>query len=177
MNQYMNGGNSSMVMPEFKPNTQKTKSFLKRIQLGWNMQSSAGIKPNPNTCVFALTAGYKISDKNVVGIGASYIMGTGTGIDHIQLTNQGLGLRSFLDMKIKKTYWITGGFEYNYMYAFEKFSSIPGVELWQKSALLGVTKKIKLASKESTIQLLYDFLAKEELPQGRSLVFRMGYSF
>jgi hypothetical protein len=177
VNQFANGGNSSMIMPDFKTNSQKTKTFLKRIKLGWNMQSVAGIAPNPNTCVFGLQAGYKLSDTKEFGVGASYIMGTGYGIQDIQITNQGVGIRSYLDVKAKKSLWITGGFEYNYMQAFARYSGIPGFQFWQKSALLGVTKKYKLAKKEGNFQLLYDFLAEQEIPKGRSLIFRMGYSF
>jgi hypothetical protein len=178
VNQTFNGGNSSFVMPNFKPNNQKGKSILKRVQLGWNLQSEAGINPNPNTCVFGLSAGYKISDNKVMGIGASYILGTGTeGLNHIKLTNQGIGLRSFIDIKAKKSFWLTGGFEYNYMQAFGGLSSLPGVDLWQKSALLGISKKFKAAKKEGNIQLLYDFLANSEIPRGRMLKFRMGYNF
>lgn len=178
VNQTFNGANSSFVMPNFKPNSQKGKSILKRIQLGWNLQSEAGILPNPNTCVFGLSAGYKISDNKIMGLGASYILGTGTeGLNHIKLTNQGIGLRSFIDIKAKKSIWLTGGFEYNYMQAFGGLSSLPGVDLWQKSALIGISKKFKAAKKEGNIQLLYDFLANSEIPRGRMLKFRMGYNF
>ena len=35
----MNGGSSDMTMPDFKPNEQKTKSLLQRLEYGFNVQS------------------------------------------------------------------------------------------------------------------------------------------
>jgi hypothetical protein len=102
-------------------------------------------------------------------------MGTGTGIDHIQLTNQGIGLRSYADIQARKSFWITAGWEYNYMMAFTNVRTLPGIQMWQKSALLGLTKKYKIGRKEGSLQLLYDFLANENIPKSRSLKFRMGY--
>lgn len=177
VNQIFNGGSSSMVMPDFSPNHQKTKSLMQRIQLGWSMESEAGLGVLPNTVNFGVTAGYKISDSKVIGIGGSYILGTGNGIDHIQLNNQGIGLRSFADIRAKKRFWITAGWEYNYMMAFSNLRSLPGINLWQKSALLGLTKKYNIGRKEGNLQLLYDFLANENIPRSRSLKFRMGYTF
>ncbi|MDQ6813009.1 MAG: hypothetical protein M3040_04660 [Bacteroidota bacterium] len=39
----MGGGSSDLEMPDLKPNSQKTRSFLKGIEYGANMQSQ-----NPN---------------------------------------------------------------------------------------------------------------------------------
>jgi len=32
------GGTSDTELPDFKPNTQKTKTFLQRVEYGFNMQ-------------------------------------------------------------------------------------------------------------------------------------------
>jgi len=49
------------------------------------------------------------------------------------------------------------------------------VNLWQKSALAGITKKYKMGKKEGNMQLLYDFLAGQQRPVAQPLKFRIGY--
>jgi hypothetical protein len=171
------GGNSDMELPQFAPNTQKTKSFLKRIELGFNIQSQQSTVWLPVTTAFALTAGYRFSDKIVAGVGAAYQLGWGSGIQHIALSNQGVGLRSWLDVKAKGSLWITGGFEYNYMQEFARLADIDHIDVWQKSMLLGISKKYKVGSQTANMQLLYDFLAPYETPRGSPLKFRVGYTF
>lgn len=171
-------GNTEMTMPDFKPNSQKTKSFLERIEYGFNMQSARSTNLLPLTSDIALTVGYKFNDKASAGFGLSYKIGWGSGLNHIKITSQGVGLRSYLDIKAKGNLWITGGFEYNYMQAFEKLQELYNVNTWQKSALAGATKKIKIGKKRETkIQLLYDFLANRQIPQTQPLKFRIGYTF
>jgi hypothetical protein len=38
-------------------------------------------------------------------------------------------------------------------------------------------KKYQLGKRENNIQLLYDFLARSEVPQGQPLQFRIGFGF
>ncbi|MBG9374984.1 hypothetical protein I5907_02005 [Panacibacter sp. DH6] len=171
-------GNSDMTMPDFKPNNQKTKSFLERIEYGFNLQSSRTTNLLPATSDMAVTAGYKFSDKASAGLGVSYKIGWGSGLNSIKLTSQGVGLRSYVDVKAKGNLWITGGFEYNYMQEFKKLQELYNVSTWGKSALAGATKKIKIGKKRETkIQLLYDFLATRQIPQTQPLKFRIGYTF
>lgn len=60
----MGGGSSDAEMPEgFKPNNQKTKSFLKRIELGTNIQSVRSNGILPTTSDLAISAGYQLNDK------------------------------------------------------------------------------------------------------------------
>jgi hypothetical protein len=175
-----NGGGSStnMVMPDFKPNSQKTKSFLNRLEYGFNIQTQKTNTLLPTTSSLGLILGYKINDKSTLGVGASYNLGVGNGINHIQFSSQGVGLRSYLDIKAKGSFWISGGLEYNYFQAFQKIQQLYNMDAWQKSALLGITKKYKITkNKTCNIQLLYDFLYRDHLPVSPPLLFRMGYSF
>ncbi|MBV4359103.1 hypothetical protein [Pinibacter aurantiacus] len=170
-------GNSDASIPNFSPNPQKTKSLVQRIELGANLQSA---KPNgffPITTDIGLSAGYKITSNKVIGIGLSYKIGWGQDIKHINITSQGVGLRSYLDIKLKGSIWISGGFEYNYMQAFKDLQTLhKNVDVWQESALIGLTKKTKIGKTTSNVQLLYDVLWKQQIPNAQPFKFRIGYS-
>jgi hypothetical protein len=173
-------GNGDAQMPNFKPNDQKTKTFLGRLQYGFNFQTTNSSYYYPSLLSLGVSLGYKLGHSNVVGIGASYELGTGNGIQHIAFSSQGLGLRSFLTIKIKGTFSATGGFEYNYMTPFSSYSQLKQLEYWQKSGLIGVTKTISTKSKllkQTTLSLLWDFLSYQNIPPTQPLIFRMGYTF
>ena len=171
----ISGGSSDMTMPDFKPNSQHTKSFLKRIEYGMNVQSEKSHSIIPSTSDIALTAGYKLSDKSTIGLGASYRMGWGSGgIKHIRISHEGVGLRSYVDIKAKESIWITGGYEMNYMQAFSKYEQLKNISAWQWSGLLGLTKKYKVGKKENNLQLLWDFLSYQQLPRSQPIKFRVG---
>ena len=82
-----------------------------------------------------------------------------------------------MNIRTKLNIWLTGGLEYNYMQQFETLRSIENLDLWQKSSLIGLTKKYSIGKKEGNIQLLYDLLANYEIPRGQSLKFRIGFNF
>jgi hypothetical protein len=120
------GGNGSDdMMPDgFKPNDQKTKNFWNRLELGTNIQTQKATQFFPVTSDIGLSIGYKLNDKSIIGVGASYKMGLGKGWDHIKVSHEGVGLRSFLDWKIKGSFWISGGYEMNYKAAFHSFTQL-----------------------------------------------------
>jgi hypothetical protein len=173
------GGNTDVTMPDFKPNEQKTKSLLQRFEYGVNFQSQQGTYFLPATTDIAVNLGYKIADNKVAGMAVSYKLGWGSGLDHIALTSEGLGLRSYIDFKAKGRFWLTGGIEYNYLSAFKSLQDLhSNVDVWQRSALVGITKKYKMGKKrEGKIQLLYDFLAVKQIPAAQGLKFRVGCNF
>ena len=47
------------------------------------------------------------------------------------------------------------------------------VDVWQRSTLLGLSKKYKIGKKEANMQLLYDFLHNRQTPPGTALKFRI----
>jgi hypothetical protein len=168
-------GNSSMALPDFEPNSQRKKTLFSRLELGFNVQNTNGTSFLPTISNVGLSLGYKLSDKATVGVGLNYLVGLGTGINHIRLSNQGIGFRNFLDIKIKGTFWLTGGLEYNYMEQFKSINTIKNLDLWQKSAVIGLMKKYTVAKKSGNIQLLYDVLANQEIPKGQPVTIRFGF--
>ncbi len=176
------GGSSGDVeMPEgFKPNNQKTNSFLQRLELGANIQSQRSNGFFPVTSDIGLSLGYRLNDKSTVGVGVSYKVGWGKDIQHINITHQGIGLRSFVDWKIKGTFWLTGGYESNYRREFKTMDELKYLNAWQQSGLIGLSKVLSLKTKffkKTKVQLLFDFLSYEQVPRTQPLIFRIGYNF
>jgi len=185
------GGGMEGVPEGFTPNTEKTKSFLKRLEVGTNLQSQKARTIFPVTTDMGLSLGYKLNEKSVIGIGASYKLGWGSGFNNIDITHQGVALRSYLDWKIKGGLFISGGYELNHrpLLANISFPSPTGGSWmgasWQKSGLIGLSKKYKLSSPKrgrsggglkGNMQLLWDFLSYEQVPKTQAIVFRIGYS-
>ena len=140
-----------------------------------NVQSEKSHSILPATSDVALTAGYRISDRSTVGVGASYRMGWGReGIRHITLTNEGVGLRSYADIRAKGNIWLSGGYEMNYMQSFQKYQQLKDLSGWQRSGLVGLTKKYKVGKKENNVQLLWDFLSYQQIPRTPALKVRVG---
>jgi hypothetical protein len=180
--QQLTGGNGGDIeMPGFKPNNQKAKSFFQRFEYGANIQSQKGTRFFPaSSSDIGLSAGYKLNDRSLLGIGVSYKIGLGNGWNNIKITSQGLGLRSFIDWKIKNELWISGGYEQNYMAAFKNVEELKNINAWQQSGLIGITKIISLKTKilkKTKLQLLWDFLSYQQQPRSKSLIFRIGYNF
>jgi hypothetical protein len=174
------GSGSNDDMPDFKPNDQKTKSFWKRLEYGTNVQTQKATNFFPVTSDIGLSVGYKLNDKSVIGIGASYKMGWGSGWRDLTITHQGIGLRSYVDIKLKKSFWISGGYEQNYRSAFNSIDQLRDQNAWQRSGLIGISKILSIKSKifkKTKLQLLWDFLSYENRPQSQSIVFRVGYNF
>jgi len=173
------GGNSDKDVADFRPNAQKTKTFWRRVEYGANFQTT---KNNyfPTTTDFGLSAGYKLNDRSTIGIGASYKLGWGTGIQHIAFTSQGMGLRSYLDIKIKGSFSATGGYEYNHATPFASVQQLRQWSEWTASGLIGVTKTVSMNSrvfKKTKVQLLWDFLSYQQVPKTQAVLFRIGYNF
>lgn len=170
-------GSNDSEMKDFRPNSQKSKRILNRIEFGMNVQSQKSNRLLPTTTDFATTVGYKLNDKSIIGIGICYKIGWGDNINNIKITNEGIGLRSFLDLKIKGGFWLSGGYEQNYMKGFEKIPQLNDYSKWQQSGLIGISKKYKISKKTGNIQLLWDFLSYQQVPQTKPIKFRIGYTF
>jgi hypothetical protein len=173
-------GNSEDELPDFKPNDQRTKSFLKRLELGTNIQSQKANGFFPTTSDIGLSLGYKLNNRSIIGVGGSYKIGWGQNIRHISITHQGVGLRSFADWKIKGSFWLSGGYEMNYRSEFQNVDVLNDINAWQESGLIGLSKVVSLKTKffkNTKLQLLWDFLNERQVPRTQPLVFRIGYSF
>jgi hypothetical protein len=173
----LQGMSGDIDMPDFKPNNQKTKPFLKRLDYGFNVQFEKNNSLMPSTSDLAATIGYRVNDKIEAGIGISYKLGLGS-IQHIQFSSQGIGFRSYLDWKIRKQFYATGGYEMNYNSGFKSIQQLKNEDLWQRSALIGISKKYQISKKlKGNLQLLYDFLAYKHTPVSQPFLFRIGYNF
>lgn len=170
------GGSSDDEMPNFKPNNQKTKSLLDRLEYGFNLQTQKAHNYFPNTSDIGLSLGYKLNDKSVIGVGASYKMGLGNGWRNIRLSSEGAGIRSYVDYQCKGSIWLSGGFEMNYRTAFDSFNRLRDIDMWQQSGLLGLSKKYKVGKMKGKMQLLWDFLSYRQTPRTQPIVFRLGYN-
>ena len=169
------GGSSDIEIPDFKPNNQKTKKFLQRLEYTTDLQFAKTNNLLPSAANIGLGIGYKLNDKSIIGIGMSYKMGMGS-IQHISFTHQGIGFRSYADYKIKGSLFMSGGYEMNYNAAFKNIGQLKDYNAWQRSALMGVSKKYKISKKrKGEMKLLYDLLANQHKPVTQAFIFRMGY--
>jgi hypothetical protein len=155
----------------------KSKKFLQRLEWGTNLQFGKANAMLPSTANIGAQLAYKFHQNGSLGLGAAYKLGYGS-IRRVSFTNEGIGFRSFLDYKLKGKFFVNGGFEFNYNAAFNEISQLKEYNLWQSSALLGLSKKYKLSKKmNGNLILLYDFLYREHIPASQPFVFRVGYSF
>jgi hypothetical protein len=172
-------GNSGgdIKMPEgFKPNSQHTKSFLQRIEVAANVQSQRARNYFPATTDVAASAGYKLNDHLVAGIGLSYKLGLGLGWNHVAFSHQGIGLRSFVDHRLKGSFFLSAGYEQNYVSQFRRIAQLKNYSAWQSSGLVGLSKKYRINNKlKGDMKLLWDYLSYRQVPRTQPLVFRVGY--
>lgn len=164
-------------MPDFKPNELKTKRFLHRLEFGSNIQFQRSNKFFPTTSDLAGQVAYKFHKNGTAGLGLSYKLGMGTGFDNIRFSGQGISIRSFVDWKLKGTFFLNGGYEQNYQ---PQYSGIPeGIgQKWTQSGLLGISKKYKINSKlKGNMMVLFDFLYNQHTPQTDPVKVRLGYNF
>jgi hypothetical protein len=176
----LGGGTGDMDMPDFKPNDQHKKTFFQRLEYGTNFQTTSATNLFPTYTDFGLSVGYKLNKSNVIGVGTSYKLGWGTGFNHIAFSSQGMGLRSFLDIKIKGSFSASGGLEYNYTTPFTSLQIVRHLNYWTQSGLIGVTKTVSMKSrvfKKTKLQLLFDFLSYQQVPRTQPILFRIGYGF
>jgi hypothetical protein len=168
---------------DFRINDQKTRSILQRITLGGNIQFTKANSILPAGTDIAFSIGYQLNTRSTIGIGASYKLGLGT-IKKVRVTNEGIGLRSFVDIKFKKQLSITGGYELNHFAAFRSIEGLQNADWWQPSGLIGITRKQKISmpkpggrEKNISTQLLFDLLYKQHTPHSEPVKFRIGYNF
>jgi hypothetical protein len=176
----LGAGSGDMDMPDFKPNGEKTHPFLKRIELGTNIQTTGANYFFPSTTDFGLSLGYKLNNKSTIGIGGSYNVGWGQNINHIHITSNGASIRSFVDFELKRNLYLSGGYELNYQTAFTSISQNSSVTDWTHSGLLGLSKMVSLPGKlikKTKLQVFWDFLSYCQIPRAQPFKFRVGYAF
>jgi hypothetical protein len=171
-----NGTEKQVEGQDFKPNQQKTKSLVERLEWGADVQSQKSSHFFPVSSNMGLLLGYKLNDKSLIGVGAAYKMGWGKGWNNLQISHQGFGFRSFVDWQVKGSFYLRGGYERNYSAVFKNISVLKQHDGWQSSGLLGVSRKFKSGKIKANMQLLWDFLSHRQVPRTQPLVWRIGYS-
>ncbi|MVT07724.1 hypothetical protein [Chitinophaga tropicalis] len=163
-------------MPDFKPNNMRTKPFLQRLKLGGNLEFKRANNWYPGLTDVGLQIGYQLHEKKTVGIGLSYKASFGS-LDHLRYSHEGIGLRSFLEWKVKDTYYFNGGVEMNHYQSFSNVRELKNWNGWQRSALMGFSRKYKINAKlNGSLQVLYDFLARRQAPFNSPFLIRFNYS-
>lgn len=177
-NRYSQAGDAP---PDFKPSTLRTKSFAQRLEYGTALQSQKANGWYPTTTDASLTVAYRASEKSSIGLGASYRIAYGKDIRHVALSSAGTGFKSFADIKLKGSFYGSGGFEYNYQQPFVSLRDLPGINYWSKSGLIGLSKVLAIKSrvfKKTRVALLWDFLSYYQNTPGQSpFKFKAGYQF
>ncbi len=164
-------------MPDFKPSEMKTKRLLQRLEFGSNIQLQRSSRFFPTTGDLAGQAAYKFHKNGSAGIGLSYKLGMGTGLNNIHFSSQGMGIRSFIDWKLKGTFFLNGGYEQNYQPDYAGAGE-GMVQKWTQSGLVGISKKYKINSKlKGNMMLLFDFLYNQHIPRTDPVKVRLGYNF
>jgi hypothetical protein len=186
------GSSGDMEIPDFKPNETKTKTFKQRLEFGTNLQTQKATNFFPNRTDIGLSLGYKLGNKSIIGIGASYSLGLGRGWNNIRISSEGASARTFLESKIKGSFFLSGAYELNYR---EQIRITNGVVAppsgparagadggWgpQQSGLLGISKTVSVKSKlfkKTSVKLLWDFMSYRQIPRSQPIIFRVGYGF
>ncbi len=166
----------SAEMPGFKPADARPRSFTQNLVFGFNVQNTRARSFFPTMTDFAVQLGYRFAKNGEAGLGASYKMGWGNGLRDIRISSEGIGLRSYMDWKIKGQFYISGGYEQNYLQRFNKIDPLKDLSNWQKSGLIGISKRYNVGKKlTGDIKLLFDFLSYQQIPRTQPILFRFGY--
>lgn len=174
---FTGGGQGEAELPDFRPNNQRVKSFWNRWELGTNLQSTRSNNWMPTATQIGLSAGYKLNDRSVVGLGMAGSIGWGRDIKNITVSYEGIGARSFLDWKLKGSFWLSAGYEMNYQTRFTRIEQLSSLSAWQQSGLIGISKKYKVSKKiKGSMNLLWDYLSYSQIPRTQAVVFRFGYN-
>ncbi len=173
-------------LPSFRKKELKSKTFKQRIELSSNFQFGRPNRLVPSQADVAMSLGYKISNSNIVGVGLAYKLNYGS-INNFYVQHGGVGVRSFIDWKLKKQFFISGGYEINHNQAFKRFGDLRNAngtigigDQWQSSGLLGLTKKVNMKTKwvkGTKLQLLYDMLYNTHVTPTQKFLLRVGYDF
>ena len=178
LTQLGNSNNPQDPSSGFQPNSQKTKSLWKRLEYGANLQFEPSSGFLPTICDIGLSLGYKLNNRATIGVGAAYKMGLGDGIQQIRISNQGVSLRSYIDWQLKKSLYLSGGYEQNYLSEFQSIGQLRVLSAWQQSGLIGLSRKYQISDKvKGQLQLLFDFLSYNQVPRAQPIVFRTGWTF
>jgi hypothetical protein len=164
-------------MPEFKPKGMKTKTLWQRLKPGGNLQFQKSSRYFPTIADIAVQLAYKFHENGSLGAGISYKLGIGSGWNNVAFSHRGIGFRSFIDWKLKSSFYVNGGYEAGSNSSFKNIQELRNWNGWQYSALLGLSKKYRVNAKlKGNLIVFYDFLAPRQLPKSNNIKVRLGYT-
>lgn len=172
------GVNGDTEFPSFKPNSQRTKTFLQRLEYGFDFQLAKTNRSLPGGANLGITVAYRINDKSEIGLGLSnriYLLFS----PKVKIQINGIGVRSFLNWKLKKNISIYGGFEESII-SIRSSDGMNSHQKWSPAVLTGIQKKVGFGKglvKSAKLQLLYDWMHTNRNSNNSQVVVRMGYSF
>ncbi|WP_146217675.1 hypothetical protein [Chitinophaga sp. S165] len=165
-------------MPGFKPNEMKSKSFFQRLEFGINLQMQRRANWYPTATDLAGQLSYQFAKNGHAGFGVAYQLSWMSSTEHFSLRTGGYGIRSFVDWKLKRSFYLNAGFEHNYNIVSVNTINAQQWKGWRSSALLGISKQYNVSNKvKGNVILLYDFLSSYYMPRTRPLKLRIGYNF
>ena len=135
---------SDIDMPNYVPVIPKSKSLLSQLEFGANIQNVRSNGIFPSTSDIGLSIAYKISSKNYIGVGLAYKLGWGKDIQHIKISHQGIGFRSFVDLKFKGKLYITGGAELNYFHEITNYDLLKDFTSLEEKCISRYNPKIQI---------------------------------
>jgi hypothetical protein len=159
--------------PAFKVNLMRGKPFMQRIEKQFNWQANrAALDGKPATLQLSGMAGFRHTPKLSYGLGLALITGLGQNWNHVKISFEGLGLRSYAAWQWQYGIGAYVGYERTYKQA--AFITSQGEIIsseynnhnksaYNDAVLVGLTKSYKLNDKlNGSIQVLYDIWWKEK---------------
>ncbi|PWV47661.1 hypothetical protein [Chitinophaga sp. S165] len=164
-------------MPDYQPKEMKMQAFLKRLKPGGNIQFQRSGSYFPANVEIAGQLAYQFHKKGSLGVGLGYKLGLGENWDKIQFSHRGIGVRSFIDWKLKGTFFLNGGYELNRFTPFRNVQELRTRKGFVSSGLIGISQKYPIGPKlKANMMLLYDFLAERRQGQSDKFKLRIGYT-
>jgi hypothetical protein len=171
------------AMPDFKPNNQKTKTLLQRIEFGMDFQFNRKTQALPTSASTGFSIGYKLTDKASLGAGVSTDLNIGRSWKHPEPTADHLCFRSFAEYNIAKEFYVRGGWERQFTQTISNIDYLDQKGFYRESALLGISRKLGLPGKipftkksmNGRVMIMYDFLYHRHVPATPAIVFRVSF--
>ncbi|HLG40655.1 MAG TPA: hypothetical protein VI461_13345 [Chitinophagaceae bacterium] len=172
------GSSSDDIMPEgFRVNPEKTRTFIQRIQVNADLQTTRHNKLFPVNSDLGLSAAYKLNANSKIFIGSSFKIGWGTGFNDIRISTQGFSFRGGLDWRLKGNLFIAGNYEQNYFSAIGNVYQLRDYNNWKEAALLGLSKQYTMKKgKSGEIKILYDFFYNHPPVRTQPVIVRFAWN-
>lgn len=170
-------GNSSK---ESDINTESVKPMVKRLSFTTDIRSQRSNGLLPAFSELGINIGYRWSPRLIAGFGLSGRIGWGKGFSDLRVTAEGVGIRSFVDYRIKGGFYATGGFEAIYDPLPDQQSRTIVFSQWQKNGLIGLKKGFRIKNgfiKGASFKLMWNYLSYMQKGVVQPFDFRIGYDF